>query len=207
MSTFSTLYFEVQSYGFDATVYQTRIQTWLNEGQRVVARMLNLPMRETDQVLALVANTNAYALSATFQRLLYVVNDTDDTVLQPIEEVEYETLSNTERGVPRYCFISNGSSVVLYPAPSQAEVTKSIRVHYVGLPTVMVAGADPTGFPQDYDLVLKAYALKEAYAAEDDFQASAFWDKQFKERLIQMGEDLNELDYSGPVQVPGAWGF
>lgn len=207
MATLAALQTEVELYGFSAAAYASRITTWLNEGQRIVARVLDLPTKETDTTLTLVANTNSYALPATFQRLLYVANDTDDQVLERITEQEYEEFDHTERGVPIYYFLSAGVNLILYPAPTAAQITKVIRVHYVGVPTSMVAAGDLTGFNVDYDYVLKAYALQEAYAAEDDAQMSGFWQAKFKERLAMMGEDQNYPDASGPKQVNGAWNF
>lgn len=207
MATLAALQTEVENYGFDATAYASRITTWLNECQRQIARILDIPLMELNQTLTLVNGQNAYAVTATFQRLLYVGNDTDDYILEPISEEEYEELDHTERGNPRYFFLSAGVNVTLYPAPSTAELTKTIRVHYIGLPTAMSAAGDTTGFPADYDMVLKAYALMEAYAAEDDAQMSQFWEGKYTTRLMAMGEDLNHPDDSGPKQVRGAWDF
>lgn len=207
MATLSALQTEILNYGFSASAYTTRITTWLNEGQREVARILDLPLMEQDQTLALVNGTNSYALSATFQRLLYVGNDTADYTLEPIDEIEYESLDHNERGAPAYYFVSKGTNVVLYPTPGPGNVTSTIRVHYIGLPTAMAAAGDTTGYPADYDYVLKAYVLQEAYAAEDDGGMSQFWTNRYKERLLSMGEDLNFPDGGGPKQVNGAWNF
>jgi hypothetical protein len=207
MASLSALQTEIENYGFSATAYASRITTWLNEGQRQIARILDLPLRELDQTLTLVNGTNSYALTATFQRLLYVVNDTADYVLEPIPETEYESLDHTERGAPAYYFVSAGTNIVLYPAPGPGNITSTIRVHYVGLPTAMSAAGDTSGYSSDYDYVLRAYALKEAYAAEDDAQMSQFWDSRWKEGLLAMGEDLNYPDNSGPTQVQGSWNF
>lgn len=207
MATLSALQTEVEAYGFSASAYATRIATWLNEAQRNIARKLDLPIEEQDQTLVLVNGTNTYALSATFQRLMYVVNDTSDQVLQPIEEVEAESLDHNERGTAAYYFVSKGTSLVLYPTPGPGNVTDSLRIHYIGLPAAMSAAGDSSGFPSDYDSALKAYALQEAYAAEDDAQMSAFWNSRYLSRLVDMGEDMNYPDASGPKQVPGAWNF
>lgn len=207
MATLSALQTEILTYGFSASAYTTRITTWLNEAQREIARLLDLPLMENDQTLTLVNDTSSYALAATFQRLLYVANDTADYVLEPILETEFDSLDHNERGSPAYYFISKGVNVVLYPTPGPGNITSTIRVHYVGLPTAMSAAGDTTGFPADYDYVLKAYVLQEAYAAEDDAQMSQFWTMRFKERVLSMGEDLNHPDDSGPKQVPGPWNF
>lgn len=207
MATLSALQTEILAYGFDSTAYTSRITTWLNEAQRQIARILDIPLLEQDQTLTLVAGTNGYAVAATFQRLEYVANDTDDNMLQRISEVEYEELDHTERGTPMYYFLKAGTTVTLYPAPDAGAVTKTIRVHYIGLPTAMAAAGDTTGFSADYDLVLKAYALAEAYAAEDDAAMSNFWSGKFRERLLTMGEDLGHPDNSGPNQIPGAWNW
>lgn len=207
MATLSALQTEVENYGFDATVYASRITTWLNEAQRQIARILDLPLKEADQTLTLVSGTNSYALGATVQRVLYVANDTADYILDPIPEQEYESLDHTERGAPAYYFISAGVNVILYPAPGPGNTTSTIRVHYVGLPTAMAAGGDTSGFPSDYDYVLKAYALKEAYMAEDDAAMAQVWERRWRDGVVQMGEDLNFPDAGGPTQVQGAWNF
>jgi hypothetical protein len=207
MATLSALQTEVLNYGFSASAYTTRVTTWLNEAQRLIARILDLPVKEADQTLSLVNGTSSYALGATVQRVLYVVNDTADYVLEPIPEEEYESLDHNERGAPAYYFISAGVNVVLYPTPGPGNVTSTIRVHYVGLPTLMASAGDTSGFSSDYDYVLKAYALKEAYAAEDDAEMSMFWERRWRDGVIQMGEDLNYPNAGGPTQVQGAWNF
>lgn len=207
MATLSALQTEIEAYGFAASAYATRITTWLNEAQRLVARQLDLPLQELDQTLALVNGTNSYALLSTVQRVLYVANDTSDYILDPIPPEEFESLDHTERGAPAYFYIAGGINVVLYPTPGPGNTTNTIRVRYIGLPTAMVAGGDASGFPADYDYVLKAYALQEAYAAEDDSSMSQFWSLRFKERLVAMGEDLNYPSEAGPRQIPGAWDF
>lgn len=207
MATLSALQTEINNYGFSAAAYNSRITTWLNEAQRQIARILDLPLKELDQTLALVNGTNSYALTATFQRLLYVANDTADYVLEVIDEQEYESLDHNERGAPAYYFISAGTNVVLYPTPGPGNTTSTIRVHYIGLPTAMSAAGDTSGYSSDYDYVLRAFALKEAYAAEDDAQMSQFWDSKWKEGLMAMGEDLNYPNAGGPVQIQGAWNF
>lgn len=207
MATLSALQTEIEAYGFDATAYASRITTWLNEAQRQIARILDMPLKELDQTLSLVNGTNSYALPATFQRLLYVANDTSDYVLEPIDEQEFESLDHNERGSSAYYYISAGVNIVLYPTPGPGNTTSTIRVHYIGLPTAMSAAGDTSGYSSDYDFVLRAYTLKEAYAAEDDAAMSQFWDSRWKEGLIAMGEDLNYPDGGGPKQVPGAWNF
>jgi hypothetical protein len=207
MATLSALQTEILNYGFDSTAYTSRITTWLNEAQRDIARKLDTPLRELDQTLTLVNGTNSYALPATVQRVLYVANDTADYILDPIDEQEFESLDHTERGTPAYFYISASTNVVLYPTPGPGNITNTIRLHYVGLPTAMSAAGDTSGFPADYDFVLKAYALQEAYAAEDDQAASQFWTMRYRERLQSMGEDLNHLNDAGPTQVQGAWNF
>lgn len=207
MATLSALQTEVEAYGFSAAAYASRITTWLNEAQRQIARQLDLPIMENDQTLSLVNGTSSYALAATFQRLLFVTNDTSDYVLDPIPETEFDSLDHNERGAPAYYYISKGVNIVLYPTPGPGNVTSTIRVHYIGLPAAMSAAGDSSGFSTDYDAALKAYALQEAYAAEDDAQMSQFWSGRYKERVMAMGEDLKHLDDSGPTQVPGAWNF
>lgn len=207
MATLSALQTEIEAYGFSAAAYASRITTWLNEAQRDIARKLDLPIMENDQTLSLVNGTNSYALPATFQRLLYVANDTADYALEIISEIEAESLDHNERGAPAYYYISKGINIVLYPTPGPSNVTSTIRVHYIGLPTAMAAAGDSSGYPSDYDDALKAYALREAYAAEDDFPGSQFWGSRYTEHLVAMGEDMNYPDDSGPKQVPGAWNF
>lgn len=209
MATLTQLQTEILNYGFSSAAYLTRIGTWLNEAQRHIARLLNLPQLEKTFSPAIVAGTVEYTLPADFLRLLWAFNNTtnSETLLEPITYEEYQDLDTSSRGKPeRYYLVYNTGvvSVGFWPTP---DATYTLGVRYVAVPTAMSAGGDLTGFSADWDDVLKAYALSEAYAAEDDAQMSQFWFGKYQFKLVAMGEDLMDVDHTGPHQVPGAWDF
>lgn len=209
MSTLTQLQTELLLYGFDSTAYTTRITTWLNEAQRHIARALDLPQLEKTFAVTVVAGTAEYALPADFLRLLYAFDNTlsAEFVLLPITYEEFQDRDTTQRGQPTNYYIVYNSGVAtigLWPTPDKVYL---IAARYVAVPTAMAAPGDLSGFSADWDDVLKAYVLSEAYAAEDDANMSQFWFGRYKEKLVSMGEDLMGVDHTGPHQVPGAWNF
>lgn len=207
MSTFLQLQTEVLAYGFDASRYTSRVSTWLNEAQRHIARTLNLPQLEKTFSPTIVAGTAEYVLPADFMRLSYAFNNTsgNEYSLTPLTYEEYQDLDTTNRDQPDRFYIVYNTGVAtigFYPTPDKVY---TLGVRYISVPTAMSAGGDLTGFTADWDDVLKAYTLSEAYAAEDDAQMSAFWGQKYKEKLMSMGEDLMGVDNTSPHQIPGAW--
>jgi hypothetical protein len=207
MATLSALQTEINNYGFSATAYNSRITVWLNEAQRHIARELDVPVQEKDQTLTVVNGTQSYSVAADFQRLIRVVNQTDDDVVESITLEEMEEFDHSQKGVPYYYALDKGVNIIFYPTPDANAATKSWQARYIGLPTVIAAAGDSSGFVADWDDVLKAYVLSEAYAAEDDASMSSFWFAKYKEKLSAMGNDLNKPTDDGPQQVGGTWNF
>jgi hypothetical protein len=207
MATLSALQTEIENYGFAASAYASRITTWLNEAQRHIARELDIPLQEKDQTLTLVNGTQSYSVAADFQRLIRVVNQSDDNVVESVGMAELEEFDHTQVGVPYYYALDRGNSIVFYPTPNSAAAARTWTLRYVGLPTAIAAAGDTTGFVADWDDVLKAYVLAEAYAAEDDAAMSNFWNSKYKDKLASMGNDLNYPSSDGPRTVPGTWDF
>lgn len=207
MSTFLQLQTEVLAYGFDATAYTARIATWLNEAQRHIARALNLPQLEKTFAPTIVAGTAEYVLPADFMRLSYAFNNTsgNEYRLDPLTYEEFQNLDTSSRGQPEAFYIVYNTGVATlgyFPTPDKVY---TMGVRYWAVPTAMSAGGDLSGFSADWDDVLKAYAISEAYFAEDDANMGALWWGRYKEKLMSMGEDLMDVDHTGPHQVPGAW--
>src|SRR4051812_41461822 len=166
--TFLQLQDECLNYGFNATDYRSRMKLWLNEGQRRVARDLDLPGRETVTSLAIVANTQTYTLPVDLQRVTYVFDDTvnNQIRLDIINKWEFEERDPLLKGQPQEYAVDalagTGWQISLWPTP---DLSYLIKVRYIQIPAPMSGDGDPVGLSVissiqfDYEDLLISYAL------------------------------------------------
>lgn len=213
--TFLQLQDECLNYGFNATDYRSRMKLWLNEGQRRVARDLDLPAKETVTSLTIVAGTVTYSLPVDFQRITYVFDDTTNSQdrLEPINKWEYEERDPTVRAQPQEYAVDalsgTGWQITFWPTPDAVYL---IKVRYVQIPAAMVNDGDPVGLSVitsiqfDYEDLLISYALYRAYGAEDDKDQSLYHYQIYKEGIGACKSDMLNMTSDSPQKVRGTWG-
>ena len=198
--TFRQIQDEVLNHGFDES-YRPRVKNWVNEGQQRFARAIRSPASQEVAVIS-VSSTNVTAgLPSDFERLESVY---DTTVSKLLDSSSLkEILQAPARfGRPNLFAVDNStSSLVFYPAP---DADFSFQLRYWAAPTDLSADSDQSIIPAAWQDLLITYALMKAYRAEDDFEAAAFYNNQFREDLARAAVDLQYRDIS-PQQVPGTW--
>lgn len=213
--TFVQLQDECLAYGFNATDYRSRMKLWLNEGQRRVARDLDLPGREKVSALTIVANTSTYALPNDCQRVSYVYDDTTNNQirLNLINKWDFEERDPLQLGQPQEYAVDAladvGFQITVWPTP---DAVYAIKVRYIQVPTVMTNDGDSVGLSVlssiqfDYEDLLISYALFRAYGAEDDKDQSGYHLSVYKEGIMACKADMLTLTHDSPEQVSGTWG-
>jgi len=215
---FSDLVTEVLNHGFDANIYRTRVKTWINEGQRMILRELDIPGNEYEGSFATVSGTSSYStaiISPRFQRMnsVYLIVGTSRI---PLEAVEHETilLEPVASGQPaiyslRPYYNASGDSastasvyMTLYPTPN---AVRTVGFTYIYNAPDMSADADVLTIPDDYAHVVITYALSRAWRSEDDFEASAWYTAEYQRELALLKNELQYPDKGRNRQVPGMW--
>jgi hypothetical protein len=204
MATFSQLYTEVLDHGFDATSYTSRVKTWLNEAQAIIARRLQIRELEVQSTVATVAGTATVALPSGFIRMNGIV-DTDYPRKLIFNEDPDVLLAFNEGGdftdrPDSYSLTEDG--ILLSPTP---DAVYTLTLDYWSRPTDLSADGDVSALPADYHFVMLSYALSRAYRSEDDAAMSQFFMQEFQRDLALMASDVQ---YQARVtrQVPGMWG-
>lgn len=192
---------------FDPIAYSSRIDAYINEAQRRIARELDVFELRNTVDLVTVSGTNLADLPADFLRIVSVVNITDLT--NPLrlyvvrESLFDETPSGT--GAPRYYYVGGRSprGLRLYPTPDGAY---TLRARYQSSPDTLTLDADIPEIPSDYHDLLITYALMRCYRAENDYEAAAILSQNWQADFAKLGTAIASEVEDGPKQVPGTWG-
>ena len=205
LSTFLDLQNAVLAYGFNdgPQVNRERIKDWLNEAQHAIARQVEGPEFQSNATIQLVLNQYSYALPADFARAQDVVYPAMSYSLQPVDIQDFDmTDVNQVLGPPaRYAF--DQGNLFLFPNPQTAD---TLTLRYIAVPPTLVADTDvPVLNPNYLNLLVRA-ALIEAFAAEDDYEASQFWETLYEKRLDQYATDVQWRAVDRPRVIDGTWG-
>lgn len=204
MATFVQLYTEVLDHGFDATSYTSRVKTWLNEAQAIIARRLQIRELEVQSTVTTTAGTATISLPSGFIRMNGIVDESYPRKLHFSENPD-DLLARNEGGdytdrPDSYSLTENG--ILLSPTPDTAY---DLTIDYWSRPTDLSADADVSALPADYHFVMLSYALSRAYRSEDDAAMSQFFMQEFQRDLALMATDV-QFQAREPRQVPGMWG-
>lgn len=193
---------EVLAYGFNSPRYGARVEKWLDEAHKKIARRINIRTRTDTESISTTSGVSTYALPSDFGRIISI-SDTD--LNDPIESLDMRTFDDltVESGQPYFYTIIQGN-INLYPTPNG---TYNLQLRYYTLPTTLSSSGtvvDPVT-PEDYDNILVDYALSKAYAAEHDYKAADYHRNLFIDSLANMKGELQSDTHEGPKQVPGTW--
>lgn len=200
MSTLVQLRTEVLGHGFAQNTYLGRVNGYLNDALRIVARKVRHYSEETEQAIVTVAGTASYPWPTDLGKLRSLRNKDDAVMLRrlSIRDIdEHLAVSGKPAGYAIY-----GTVVIVYPTPDSAY---NLGLRYWRLPALMVADLDEPDLPDDYQRVLVYYALQRCYESEDDSEMAAYWRDQFAGALADMAADVRAPSNDGPRQVRSMW--
>lgn len=203
--TFLDLQNRCLSYGFNdgPQVNRELIKDLLNEAQHAIARQVEAPEFQTNATVQLVVNQYSYALPADFARVQDIVYPLMSWTLDPVDIKDFDmTDVSTTLGPPqRYAL--DQSNLFLFPNPQAAD---TLTMRYIAVPPTMVADTDVPVLNANYLNLLVRAVLIELFAAEDDYEASQFWETLYEKRLDQYATDVQWRDVDRPRVLDGTWG-
>lgn len=207
MATLAQLRTEVLAYGFDTTVYSSRITNWLNEAQGRVSRMVDVPALHSTGSISTVAGTAAYSLASTFLRMDRVYYTDMEWVIYPMDpgDLRATQYPTNQTGRPeQYAIVQSGTDLQFTPIP---DGVYSVQYEYWRRPATLTNDSDTPEIPSDYHDILVSYALSKCYRSEDDAQMSQFYMAEFQRDVRTYGNDLRGATaVDGPKVLPGTWG-
>lgn len=192
---------EVLAHGFDAGLYTARVNQYLNDALRSLARKIDFYADEASQAFTTTAGQGIYPWPSDLGKARYL-RDTDLNVTLHVVRLRELDDSPPSSGRPQVYAI-NGPAFVLWPTP---DATYNMALRYWSLPPLMVSDLDSPTIPQDYHNVLIYYALQRCYESEDDSQMAQYWQGQWQGGLRDMGVDVKFPSTDGPRRVKSMWG-
>lgn len=191
----------VLSYGFDSNTFSSRINTYLNDAQDLVARRVNYYIDEAVQSISTVAGTALLPFPADFARGRTLFDTGRNIQLELVSLRDIDRSNSTTTGAP-YAYAINGTNFQLYPTPDNVY---TLQLRYWKVPAALVGDSDTSTIPSDWHRLLWYWALKECFAADDDPQTAQYWEQQFEKTLAEFAADQKFPDTDAPNQVRGMW--
>ena len=206
MATFKEMQDEVLAYGFDATVYRTRVSNWLNEAQSRIARAVEIPDLWVQTTITTIVGTTTYTKPADLIQLKGIVDTSAAYKLR--YEPDYLQLLVDTGSVPsatgrpqEYSIAPTG--IILSPVP---DAVYSLIMTYYKDTTALVGDGNVSLLPLAFHDVMVSYTLQRAYRAEDDAQMAQFYQQQYQQDLHTLAaSEIYEVN-NAPRQVRGTWG-
>lgn len=210
LETYGDLVNEVLNYGFQdgPQVNKGRIEKWLNEAQRVIARKIEGPEFQAMESLATVAGTYQYALPAGFLRMESIFAPALSMRMRPVDQQAFDRNNPMVQGTP-LIYLIREKQVWFFPIPGTTEGTGSeegMKLRYYKAPPILKAESDIPALNAEYLHILIDYALWRAFSAEDDSEQAQFHEGIYKRALDEYASDVQNRTNDRPKQVDGTWG-
>lgn len=198
--TFRDLQLEALGNDFDSSVYLTRTKQWLNDAMKDVARRVNVPSLEATATVSVVADTVSYPVPADMLRLLELVDVPRRYLLREVDRTTLDMAANARATPTAFALFDN--QIVLWPTPD-APNTLTLRYQQNPLALAVDADVSTATVPDEYAHMLVCFVRARLFAAEDDFEAAAFWKAEYTEQLTRMKADVQRQSVSRIRQISG----
>lgn len=215
LETYGDLINEVRNYGFaeGPQVNVNRIEKWINEAQRMVARHVEAPEFQAKETIALTKGTYRYTLPTGFLRMESCYLPAMQVSLRPVDQKTFDRNSPIVEGPP-LIYTLRENEIWLYPTPISTEKgvetpageAEGLEMRFYKAPTILKAEADVPTMKTEYLHVLVDYALWRAFGAEDDSEQAQFHENVYKRALDEYASDVQRRDVDRPRMIDGTWG-
>lgn len=202
--TFGDIVAEVERHGFadGPQVNKSRIENWVNEGQRQIASLIEAPEFQETEVLTMSAGKKEYTLPSGFERMQSIYYPEMTQRLRPVDLQTFDMTGSLTEGPPdRYTIYKN--ELWLYPTPNVAD---KLELRFIKRPAVMSAEGTVPTLAEPYLHLLVQYALIRAYEAEDDAEMAAQHKNRYEADLVRYGVAQQDRSVDRPRQLDGPWG-
>lgn len=192
---------EVLAHEVNASV--DRVNAFLNNGLRNLARRVNFWAESAQQTITTVAGQASYPWPDDFGRARYL-RDTDPSSPHTLKAVRLRDIDESVVSTGRpYFFAVDGPAMLLYVTPDQEY---DLELRYWKLPPLLVEDTDIPAIPDDYHRTLVYYALQRAYESEDDMEMGQYWAGQWAQGLREMANDVKFPLTDSPRRIRDMWG-
>ncbi len=210
LETFGDVVNEVLNYGLNdgPQVNRNRIEKWVNEGQKVIARKIEAPEFQALESKALTKGTYQYSLPTGFLRMESIYAPALSVRLRPVDQQSFDRNNPVIEGIPLIYTIRE-NQLWVFPTPGETSGTgteEGLKLRYYRAPTTLKAEADIPTVNAEYLHILVDYALWRAFGAEDDSEQAQFHEGVYKRTLDEYATDVQRRHVDRPQTVDGTWG-
>jgi hypothetical protein len=204
IENFGEVVAEVLNYGFNdgPQVNRKRIEQWVNEGQKMVAREVEAPEFQTTEVLKMIQGTWKYPLPADFLRMQDIYYPELVARLKPLDLQQFDMSAPAKFEGPPEMYTLYANELWLFPTPNSTEL---LEVRYIKTAPVLKTEAEIPLLDKDYLHLLVDYAAERAFKAEDDIEAAQAHRTRWKEDLDNYATDKQRRDVDRPRTLDGSW--
>lgn len=205
MRTFGDVVGEVLNFGFNdgPQVNRGRIEGWVNEAQRQLAREVEAPEFQETETILMVPGTYTYTLPADFLRVQDIAYPLLATRLKPVDQQQFDLTAPSQVAGPPVLYTLYQEQLWLYPAPNSND---TLLMRYMQLPPTLVAEGDVPALNSNYLHLLVDYALVRAFESEDDYEAAQYFQGRYEKDRDAYASDVQDRIVDRPRQVTGTWG-
>lgn len=205
LETFADIVEAVLQYGFNdgPQVNRGRIKNWVNEAQVDLARQVDAPEFQETQTIVMVPGQYQYTLSADFLRVQDIVYELLSSRLKPVDQQQFDLTAPALVQGPPEIYTLYQNQLWVYPGPNS---TDPLLMRYMQRPPTLVNNADVPVLNQDYLQLMVMASLAEAFAAEDDIEASQFWQGKYEKARDAYASDVQDRMDDRPRLISGTWG-
>jgi hypothetical protein len=205
LETFGECVNEVLQYGFNdgPQVNRARVERWINEGQKQIAREVEAPEFQTTQTLTLIQGQWKYQLPTDFLRMQDIYYPELVARLRPLDLQQYDMAAPAKFEGPPEMYTLYANELWLFPTPNNS--TDTLEVRYIKTAPILTAEGDLPLLDKDYLHLLTDYAVQRAFAAEDDIESATAWRTRYKEDLDAYASDKQRRDVDRPRTLDGSW--
>jgi hypothetical protein len=205
LETFADCVNEVLNFGFNdgPQVNRGRVGSWVNEGQRQVARQVEAPEFQEAHTYVMAAGVYEYPLPEDFLRVQDIWYPEIESRLRPLDLQQFNmTNPQVIQGSPAVYTLYK-SLLLLFPAPQAAG--EELIMHYIKQPPVLAGETDKPLLNPAYLHLLVDYAVVRAFEAEDDYEAAQAIQGRYQRDLAAYATDVQERMADRPRVIDGTW--
>ena len=205
IETFGEICNEVLNFGFNdgPQVNRKRIENWVNEAQKKVARKVAASEFQKTHVYTLVQGQFKYELPEGFLRVQDIYYPELVCRLKPIDIQQFDMTAPAKFEGPPENYTIYANELWVFPTPNNS--TDTLEFRFIETPPQLKAEGDIPVLDKDYSQLLVDYAVMKAFEAEDDTEAAQAHKARWKEELDEYATDKQWRVQDRPRTLEGSW--
>jgi hypothetical protein len=196
---------ETLNFGFNdgPQVNRKRIENWVNEAQFQIAREVEAPEFQENEILKTKIEVFKYPLPASFLRMQDIFFPEMYGRLRPADLHQFDNMNpKLVVGLPALYTLYK-TEVWFFPNPNSEW---ELELRYIKNPPALEKEGDIPVLNKNYLHLLVDYAVVRAFEAEDDHEAAQYFQGRYQRDLDAYATDVQTRSVDTPRNIEGSWG-